>query len=232
MKKEDVKKLIKKLLNVTGQKGATENEANVAASKVQDLLMKYHFELHDINNEENDNAVIKKSVFTNGRVDWYYTTLASIVGKNYKVSVYKSSLKRQTSIMFVGFDEDVFVAEEVYNFLINTMKNLWKKKKKDEYNTKDRNCYFKGFIFGIRYSLEKNLKENTEKYGLMVVDLHPVVKQYVNTNLKLRNVKSTGIKPKFKEDVFLYSEGYKDGEKSIDNYKNKDKFLDSEKDGN
>jgi hypothetical protein len=51
MKKEDVKKLIKKLLNVTEQKGATENEANVAASKVQDLLMKYHFELHDINNE-------------------------------------------------------------------------------------------------------------------------------------------------------------------------------------
>ena len=75
-----VKELINKLLAVTSENGATENEVISATLKVQQILAKYDMTMADIG-EVNTDEIIEAGVNTS-RDLWKYS-LATVIADNY-----------------------------------------------------------------------------------------------------------------------------------------------------
>lgn len=227
---EDIKKTINTLKEVTVERGASENEAMMAAKILQNLLLKHHLELNDIEETEENKKkkIITKTIFQSKRLMWYDETLFVATNKYFLVNIFK---KREfleenntevTSIKAIGWEEDILIYSEFVTFVNNIMKKTFKIKCKTDPEM-DRNDFYGGFIMGISKALEENKKENEDKWALVTVneDLNKFTKL-----LNLRESKKSGIPPKFKNQINTFSEGYKEGKRAHDFYKNgKDKYI-------
>lgn len=222
---DDIKSLIKQLQDVTTERGASEGEAELAATRIQDLLIKYHLELNDI--EETDEnvkkPVIKKQIYSSGRLMWYVETLVVTLSKYLMVSIYKTRLK-ETVIMAVGFEEDIEAFYVTFNFILNVMCNSFKKYSKANPNLV-RNDYYTGFISGIKTALIENTNRQKEEFTTALAVVNKAVEEEL-APLKLRHKAKTGIKPKFQNDVKSYGKGFTEGKETYNSMNDKNR-LDS-----
>jgi len=219
---EDIKNTIKKLKEITVERGAAENEAAIAAKVMQNLLIKHHLELNEIEDtEENKKKEIKDEVlFSSGRLMWYDESLFANTREYFLISIYKrrepGKKALTTAIHGVGWEEDILIYREFITFVMNIMKKTFIIKSKNNKDL-DRNDFYRGFIQGIKKSLEENKEANKEQWSLIVVnkDLEKAVE-----DLHLKKSTKTGIKPKFKNQMSTFSEGFLEGKRAHDYYKN------------
>ena len=73
---------IKKLLATASDKGATENEAMIAALKAQELMAKYNIELSEVQLEEDKDEIVKLPTETGTGNKWKFV-LAHTVADNF-----------------------------------------------------------------------------------------------------------------------------------------------------
>lgn len=158
---------IKKLLSVTENRGATENEAIAAALAAQRLIAQNDVEQWEIS----DDAEKIVSVTEKQRYRWQ-ASLGVVIADNFRCRAYRilkctpSKARRVGHICFVGYDSDANAAALVFRRLADfAQRNAasWAKTRVLELRaqgyTPDRslvyNTFIGGFIHGVHDELEK-----------------------------------------------------------------------------
>lgn len=147
---------IKKLLEMTLENGASENEAMVAALKAQKLMAEYNLTVADIDTDDTHQSIIEESVNSGTGDKWKYT-LANIIARNFCCKTYFVGKRK---IVFYGYEKDAKIAADVFKFLFNTGNKLadrcYYEYYKNGENTRGvKNTYLIGFCDGINEVLGK-----------------------------------------------------------------------------
>lgn len=127
---------IQNLLKKTVENGASEEEAQTAATIAHNLMLKHNIE-HQEKNEELGYTVRFLGEMT-GRIQGYMSEIASLLAKFYFVEIiwingYDPRTKKKGHILEVSDTrENVDVAEYVYNFISKAAVNTWDSKLKDK----------------------------------------------------------------------------------------------------
>ncbi len=125
---------IRHLLDLAA-KGATEEEAKTATELAHNMMLKYNIELQEKNEEQG--YTVRFLGGTTGRVQAYMSELASLLSKFYFVEIIWVSTydprnkKKGHELEVSGTEENVEVADYVYEFLSRTAVESWEKKMKD-----------------------------------------------------------------------------------------------------
>ena len=212
-KNEAVKK-IKKCLALSESNNNPE-EAQSALLMAQKLMAKYYIDKNDIDNHEDDKIATKFSVVSNkSRLMWYESSLATVIANNFRCISYSTGNRsRGKEIIFLGLEEDVEIAQEVFIFALKKMKKLAEQKIKEidsndkKYKSSFKNDFYRGFIDGLDRGFKEQVEQNSWEMVLVIDSL--VLKEAESLNLK--KVKPKGIPPKFSNNKKLYNEGYKNG---------------------
>jgi len=155
MTRDKALQLLEKLLNVTEDRGATPNEAAIAASKAQKIMSKYNLEIADLDGEKDD-TVYTGGLEYNGGL-WEYG-LASIVARNFCVKVFAAP--DQNRIVFYGFKAHLDVAMKLFFWLRKTGERCCAEKlkelRKNKQSTKgEKNAFYIGYLKGLAEVLDK-----------------------------------------------------------------------------
>ena len=147
--KEKLIKKISALLNVTVEKGATVNEALVAATKAQELIAKYHVSIVDSQEEKIGEEELE------GSRKWIQL-LANIVCRNMACWLIMFTQNRKTFLKFIGRDSDRNAAIKTYQMLLEVCQSGIKKEKRCARSLKGVEfAYASGFIKAVGEEMEK-----------------------------------------------------------------------------
>lgn len=202
---EKIMSKIKKLLALSNS--PSEAEAKTALEKAHELLKEYNLSAEMISKFE-DSPVLEKIVIKGGRTpNWKKIIFQGVAMSNYCMYIRNQNIfSREFKEMFIGKEHNVFVAEEMTRYLINTVERLAKNFKGIEKQS---------YKLGIATTLYKRLKEiyEAEKFGttnekaLIVVEESAIQKHLKNKNMRIRNESMTARI----SDSQSYSKGQKDG---------------------
>lgn len=229
MDKGKIIERIRKLLALSKDKGASEDEAKTAAGMARRLMNKYDLSLSEIDIKKSD--VIISEVATES---WYprfwTTTLATAVGQAFDCK----SFRRGPVFMFFGLEADTQVASYLFIYLYRTILDLLDKKRKHirrerKLNKRlnrlyspvplgDMRRYMRSYAQGIVLALHIRMQEERKKRekgfeakgtgkDLVVLKGAIVEKAYKN---EMKDVKRTYYNPK-KFNMYAYEDGLRDG---------------------
>lgn len=168
---------IKKLLEHTTDKGATEAEAIQFALKAQQLIAEHNVREEELTGEEPE-KIETVACSEVGKVMYWGQLLANIVAQNFRCKMFwqKQNKKRALSYpVFYGYESDAFAAKVVFQRLYKVGSKLANQKRKENKELYDDPClkaYFGkiaydsftcGYIEGIKRELEK------QSVALMVI---------------------------------------------------------------
>lgn len=195
---------IRKLLAMTEENGASENEAMVAALKAQKLMAEYNLTVADIGDEESKKQTIAEVSCDAGKGDKWKYKLASIIATNFCCKTY---VVDRRYIIFYGYEKDARIATDVFKFLFNTGNKLadrcyYEYYKKGESTKGVKNTYLLGFCQGIY-----------EVLGKQCTALALVVPKEVKESFaqKMSGAKIIRNKLTMKEDTRAFEMGRSDG---------------------
>lgn len=205
-----VKELISKLLNVTKENGATDNEVISATLKVQQILAKYDMELSDINTEDTEEIIQDEVDIAN--TNWQ-KMLAGVVAENFCVESFtrirrNSAGKKCYSIVFYGYKRHCDVAREVFKSLFEfgnrRGKEIFKEYRSKGYNvTGIKNQFYIGYIRGVKSALD------VQSRALMIITPPEVKQSYKEFCIQAQMKKSSPIR--YRADEELYERGVNAG---------------------
>ena len=188
MNKKQLVEKVKKLLALAGN-NPNENEAQAAMLKAQKMIAEYNLEITDV--EEKDAIVIKQAQHPGNR--GFRTQLAVILAENFRCKAFMTN----GIVTFIGYEADVNVCTEVFNYAYKVAcKNA--RKIKHDYQlagysiTGVKNSYFFGFCAGIKEVLDQQCR------ALMIVTPQEVVdalKSRINGGTYRGGMKSTAYDP-------------------------------------
>lgn len=219
MELNDVVRKIKKLLAVAEDPSASDQEIQLAAYRAEKLMFKYKLDRKDIIEKDNSSKNVEKYYFEKKYTAYLVWTLMSIAEYCQTQGFYNGKLNSKAYLGIIGFKDDITLCKEIalpiLDYMEDTLIDL-------------RSCYIgevdfrvfkrnwcEGFALGIKTQLDKGfieLKEE-EKFEVSIIDLHPVVKEYVEKNVKANT-------SHFKRDN---NEGYELGVAMGSKYKFSDK---------
>ena len=204
MTMEKIIEKIKKLLAMTEENGASENEAMIAALKAQKLMAEYNLTIADIGDGEEKNQTIVKERCDAGKGDKWKYTLADIVAKNFCCKTY---VVDRRYIVFYGYEKDAKIATDVFKFLFNTGNKLadrcyYEYYKKGENTRGVKNTYLAGFSQGISEVLGRQCT------ALMLVIPKEVNESYMEMSKNFGHMKTNF---HMNYDVKAYEQGRTDG---------------------
>jgi hypothetical protein len=161
--KESILKRIQKLLKMSEDKGASENEAMLAAKKAQELLSEHNLSRSDI---KDDSQVenIERETFDAERENWQ-GWIQSATAKLYFCQYFSktgfdSNYKRINQAVFVGRKSNRIVAKSMCDYFINTVKRLADKEFESVPGSKSAiNKMKRAFILGCATRLQKRINE-------------------------------------------------------------------------
>lgn len=125
----------------------------------------------------------------------------------------------------MGYETDARVSAEIYKFLVLRLeidfKDFLKRRKSfspEEFHGRGpsyskflKRQYIQGYLMGIRAAFEERAQKDSE-YALMVITPQAVVEAYEDLSLKTTKLNL----PKGEFDRQAFSQGVKDGKKSVD----------------
>jgi hypothetical protein len=204
MKKEKAIEIISKLLKTASDKGATENEAMIAALKAQELMAKYDIVLTDIEEEKEEIESVKAD--TDAGHKWKYS-LSGIIANNFCCKVFWTNNNR--TVCFYGFTHNATIARDVFNFLYNignrfAAREYMNARNNGRNTTGLKNTYLIGFLHGIKSVLEKQCT------ALMIVIPEEVKKSYEDMKSGM-NMRTMNKKMNYNNNKEVYDKGYTDG---------------------
>ena len=147
-----VKELINKLLAVTVENGATENEVITATLKVQEILAKYDMNMADVQVDEKED-IVREEVDT--KKDVWRLDLALIIANNFCCKVFLS----RGRIVFYGYKRHCEVAKDVfttiYNFGRKRASEIYKEYSRQGYDPRGiKNTFYMGFLAGVKNAFD------------------------------------------------------------------------------
>ena len=189
MELNDVVRKIKKLLAIAEDPSASDQEIQLAAYRAEKLMFKYKLDRKDIIEKDNSSKNVEEYYFEKKYTAYLVWTLMSIAEYCQAQGFYNGKLNSKAYLGIIGFKDDITLCKEIalpiLDYMEDTLIDL-------------RSCYIgevdfrvfkrnwcEGFAQGIKTQLDKGfieLKEE-EKFEVSIIDLHPVVKEYVEKNV-------------------------------------------------
>lgn len=202
MSNEKIIERIKNLLDLS-RNNTNENEAMAAALKAQELMAKYHVDVHEVEGEELTDEIIESSLFVGNGDKWKFV-LANIIAKNFCCKVY---YRGKDTIVFYGYEKDTEIAKQVFKFLFNAGNKLADRCYYEYYKmnkpTKGvKNQYLIGFCDGIKTVLDRQCT------ALMIVTPKEVVEGFEELTKGFRTISS---RLSIRNDRDAYNKGHRDG---------------------
>lgn len=194
---------IRKLLEMTHENGASENEAMIAALKAQKLMAEYNLNIADIKTKD-EGATIAEETFECGNGDKWKYALANIIATNFRCKTY---FMGKSHVVFYGYESDAKIALDVFKFLFNTGNKLadrcyYEYYKKGENTRGVKNSFLVGFCEGIKDILGKQC------VALMIVTPEEVKQSWKE---KSSNMKKTNNKLTHNNDTRAFEKGRQEG---------------------
>ena len=176
---------IRKLLEMTQENGASENEAMVAALKAQKLMAEYNINIADIETEDEHTTIVEES-FNCGNGDKWKYRLANIIASNFRCKTY---FINKSHVVFYGYESDAKIALDVFKFLFNIGNKLadrcyYEYYKKGENTRGVKNTFLAGFCEGINDVLGKQC------VALMIVTPKDVEDSFADKSKNWKNIQS------------------------------------------
>lgn len=196
---------------------ANMNESHSAFLQAQKMMVKYGVDPSELTDDEKVIEVLESSGTDFKRLYWYERELASIVAKNFRCKSYinnryiegKSQVQRQ--IMFMGAEQDVQLATEMYKLVTSAMEFYTQRYvKKNSLGVRShtqslKNDYMNGFIDGLERKFEEQIQ--SQEWRLVLVVPKEVEERFDEV------VTGKGLDyniPQLESDE-TYQQGYKDG---------------------
>lgn len=156
--KERALEQVKKLLAISNDKAATDNEAMQAALLAQKLMVKHGIEM--VEAEKMNAAEIIDVPVVHKENAKFRVALSHILARAFRCKVFQ----RNKQLYFMGFTQDAKIAksvyEFVYNFMLRRVKTLecsaWRKTGS---TVGVRNSYAQGFLAGLETAVEAQSRE-------------------------------------------------------------------------
>ena len=196
---------VKKLLEITTEKGATEAEALNAALKAQKIMAEYNFTVADTQTADNSSQSIVEEIVQCGKGNKWKYSLESIVARNFCCKTYTIN---KDKIVFYGYEKDAKIASKVFEYLFCTGNKLairqYNEYRKTYYNANGvKNTYLIGFCKGIDEVLGKQCT------ALLLVTPKEVEENYEEKSKGFGSPVNTALRYSRNKD--LYDAGYTDG---------------------
>lgn len=152
---------IQKLLSLSNS--CNQAEAELAFQKAKALADKFglDIEMAAIAGEKVEKEPFaKEKVGEYGRIPVIHKYLAHILQNHFKVRIVYNGWRGMRRINFVGRQNDIAVAKEVHDRLINVFDWLWKNYKKE----RGLSTHFKGsYMYGLYQGLNQKLHEQSQE---------------------------------------------------------------------
>lgn len=206
---------IQHLLKLAENAGATEAEKEAAASAAHNMMLKYNIAVQEKNEERG--YTLRYLGGVTGRIQAYMSELANLLSKYYFVEIIWVSTrdprtgKDGIELEVSGTEENVEVAEYVYDFLSRAAVEAWEKKFADPtfklqlnnefargfargaftsprgFNVSARSNYLTGFIQGYRSQLQQETVKEIQQ-GLVLAKDTGLEEFYHNRHPHIRQL--------------------------------------------
>ena len=221
VKKTRVIDRIRKLLALSGANNSR-GEAESAMLKAQEMLIMHNLSLDDVSDSVESRNVGEVRIRIGGVIKAYYTILACVIAENHRCMLGRTSKIENGKIVcylcFTGLENDVLVAEHVYNFALITMENLATQYAK-EYKIANPKSFIKkqehkhsykhGFIAGMRARYKEQVRDND--WGLVLVcDALVIARHEEIFSVKARKQRDVTCR-----DNKAFTQGYNDGREFV-----------------
>lgn len=188
-KMETVLRMVQKALNLA-ENNPNPEEAQTAMLKAQELMAKYNLTMSDFGGTEERQKNVDDSIVAglSSQLNWWERHLGRIIAENFRCRNYLSTYKGEKVLRFIGLQEDVELAVQVFDFAvynINYHSQLYilvNKIKGKSLIAQTKNDYILGYLNG----LEEKFKEQVNKngWGLVLVQDALVVQAVEDLNLR------------------------------------------------
>jgi len=166
---QEILDLLRKLLvfEEGAKKIGSIHEAEVAATKIQELLLKYNIDRNRISSEERKYVskylrVIELTSKNEGQ--WVRALLSSIATYNFcELVLISSSVLSYSEFCIIGTQENVDVVEFLFEQLRIRIRELSAISWKQYTGIEKRNTYLRGFLMGASLSIRNRLHDEWEK---------------------------------------------------------------------
>lgn len=189
MELNDVVRKIKKLLAVAEDPSASDQEIQLAAYRAEKLMFKYKLDRKDIIEKDDSSKNVEKYYFEKKYTAYLVWTLNHIAKYCQTQASYIGKLNSKANLGIIGFKDDIILCKEIALPILDYMEDTLLDLKECYIGEVDfrilKRNWCKGFASGIKTQLDKGfieLKEE-EKFEVSIIDLHPVVKEYVEKNV-------------------------------------------------
>ncbi|MEK4024459.1 DUF2786 domain-containing protein [Sporosarcina sp. FSL W7-1283] len=221
---ENIIKKIKGLLAIAND-NKNDEESQTAFIMAQKLMVKYDISSGEVEERQESDSILEGKVTVHKTLYWWERKLAQIITKNFKVTFFynskilKGESKKKRAIIFLGFENDVALAKEMYflaydvlTFYANDfVKNHYAETEECRsrgYTMDLKNSYMRGFLDGINEKFEIQVKEMKQEYGLMVLVPTEVQQAYDDM---FEGKKRLSFKVPRIEELAAYHQGHEDG---------------------
>lgn len=199
---------IRKIIALSGNNPSVE-ESQTALLKAQTLLAQHGLTMKQIENIEKPvKNVIDQPITPKQRTAWWHKSLALIIANNFRCYCYISRANQGTTINYLGLEEDIELAKDIYQYAVKMVEYHYKTyiKTISSQNTVGiKNNYIKGFLKGLNDKFIEQVERNN--WGLILVKDNAVTKIYEQKNLK----KGLRTKIQIRHDEQDWNEGYRRG---------------------
>lgn len=215
-------KILQKIRNLLSlaEDGGNDEESQTALLMAQKLMLKYKVSQNELS-ETGDNTIVTKSLSVYKRIYWWEKILVRIIAKNFRVMYYIQSShfphqdKIQRKLVYMGYQEDVDLAVELFHLAAKSMKHYAREHVEGSVHNKQslsevRRSYYSGFMDGLESKFkaqrEALMKEN-EKYALVIntpKEVEDKFNQEVTGAIRFKTKSS-------KRDITAYQHGYQRG---------------------
>ncbi|MGN4124867.1 DUF2786 domain-containing protein [Lysinibacillus sphaericus] len=215
---EGIIKKIKGLL-ATADDNSNDEESQTAFLLAQKLMLKYNINAEEIEVDSSTKQVDRGQITAYKKLFWWERELARIISYNFRVRFFYNTKKSKRAVMFLGFDQDIKLAKEMYvlayeAILFYTKRYVEKYYDKTNYCrdisiTNDvKNSYMRGFLEGLKKKFEDQVAEMEQEYGLMVLVPKEVTETY---DEMFKGAKGISYKIPRAYENKAYEQGYDDG---------------------
>ena len=200
MDKDKIKKKINDLLRLASN-NPSEEEAEAALLKAQELMYKYHIE--NTEQEDEEKVVTALYSFGNYKPGEFALMLSVVVANNFR----SKTAHHNNMIYFFGFEEDATAARQVYGYILNySIHSLKHLNRRQLLAGQSLKSWQDGFVYGLCKAFESR-----KGYELMRVTPKKVIEKYNSLKREKTYLEETQTKV---DAAFL--EGYRRGKESLD----------------
>lgn len=152
---EKIIEKIKKVLELS-KNNPSENEAQAAALKAQELMAQYHISLADVEDIQDIENIVEERVAVGAGKKWKYS-LAGAIARNFRCRYF---FYGKTSVVFYGYETDAKIAAQTFEYLFKVghtkaLKERLSYKEEGLHSDGIYNNFCKGFVQGVKDALDK-----------------------------------------------------------------------------